>query len=74
MGFRRLALVAVLVLATGATARAAPRPGAGTAPGRKALPAGSLLSWYVWRQDGYRDVLADHPEIWASTTAAACRS
>ena len=39
---------------------------------RRALPAGSLISWYVWRQDSYRDVLADHPDDWTSTTASAC--
>jgi hypothetical protein len=39
---------------------------------RKALPAGSLISWYVWRQEIYNDTLANHPEDWADTTAAAC--
>jgi chitodextrinase len=39
---------------------------------RAALPAGSLISWYVWRQGIYSDTLSAHPEDWASTTAAAC--
>jgi hypothetical protein len=39
---------------------------------RRALPAGSLISWYVWRQGIYSDVLASHPEDWSSTNAAAC--
>ncbi|MEP6892298.1 MAG: fibronectin type III domain-containing protein [Gaiellaceae bacterium] len=39
---------------------------------RKALPVGSLIAWYVWRQGIYSDTLSNHPEDWASTTAAAC--
>ena len=39
---------------------------------RAALPAGSLISWYVWRQGIYGDTLSAHPEDWTSTTAAAC--
>ena len=40
---------------------------------RQALPAGALISWYVWREPGlYTDTLANHPEDWADTTAAAC--
>ena len=39
---------------------------------RAALPAGSLISWYVWRQGIYSDTLSAHPEDWTSTTAAAC--
>jgi hypothetical protein len=39
---------------------------------RNALPEGSLISWYVWRQGIYQDYLANHPEEWSSTTAAAC--
>jgi chitodextrinase len=39
---------------------------------RAALPPGSLLSWYVWRQSLYTDTLSQHPEDWSSTTAAAC--
>jgi chitodextrinase len=39
---------------------------------RKALPAGSLISWYVWRQSIYGDTLANHPEDWPLTTAAGC--
>ena len=39
---------------------------------RNALPAGSLISWYVWRQSIYGDTLANHPEAWPSTTAAGC--
>lgn len=34
---------------------------------RAALPAGSLISWYVWRQSPlYDDYLANHPEQWSS--------
>jgi hypothetical protein len=40
---------------------------------RSALPSGSLISWYVWRQRNYRDYLAAHPRQWRLTTAAACR-
>ena len=39
---------------------------------RSALPAGSLISWYVWRQGIYTDMLANHPEDWPLTTSAAC--
>ncbi len=39
---------------------------------RKALPVGSLISWYVWRQGIYSDTLSNHPEDWASTTLGAC--
>jgi hypothetical protein len=39
---------------------------------RKALPVGSLISWYVWRQGIYSDTLSNHPDDWASTTLAAC--
>lgn len=39
---------------------------------RKALPVGSVISWYVWRQGIYSDTLSNHPEDWASTTLAAC--
>ena len=34
---------------------------------RAAMPADSLLSWYVWRQALYPDFLANHPEQWSST-------
>ena len=34
---------------------------------RAALPAGSLISWYVWRQSIYPDYLANHSEQWAVT-------
>ena len=39
---------------------------------RAALPAGSLISWYVWRQEIYGDYLVRHPEAWSRTTAAVC--
>jgi hypothetical protein len=39
---------------------------------RAALPAGSFLSWYVWRQEIYSDYLANHPEMQPMTTQAAC--
>ena len=39
---------------------------------RAALPPGSLISWYVWRQSIYDDYLANHPELWSSTTHAGC--
>jgi hypothetical protein len=39
---------------------------------RRALPPGSLIAWHVWRQGMYEDYLANHPEHWSSTTAAAC--
>jgi len=39
---------------------------------RAALPGGSLISWYVWRQGIYSDYLANHPELWAMTTQAVC--
>ncbi len=39
---------------------------------RAALPAGSLISWYVWRQEMYPDYLANHPEMWPKTTQAVC--
>ena len=39
---------------------------------RSALPAGSLISWYVWRQETYSDYLANHPELWPMTTEAVC--
>jgi chitodextrinase len=39
---------------------------------RQVLPTGSLISWYVWRQGIYGDMLANHPEDWSSTTATAC--
>jgi hypothetical protein len=39
---------------------------------RWSLPEGSLLSWYVWRQQEYRDYLANHPRQWRLTTADAC--
>jgi hypothetical protein len=39
---------------------------------RRAVPPSALISWYVWRQDIYPDVLADHPEDWQATTAKAC--
>ncbi|MBX4197192.1 hypothetical protein KW801_01390 [Candidatus Saccharibacteria bacterium] len=39
---------------------------------RAALPAGSLISWYVWEQSIYPDYLKKHPEMWSSTTASAC--
>ena len=41
---------------------------------RSRLPTGSLISWYVWRQQIYQDYLANHPEQWPLTTAAACAS
>jgi hypothetical protein len=41
---------------------------------RSALPNGSLISWYVWRQRIYQDYLANHPRQWPLTTAAACGS
>ncbi len=41
---------------------------------RSSLPTGSLISWYVWRQQIYQDYLANHPEQWSLTTAAACAS
>ena len=34
---------------------------------RALLPAGSLLSWYVWQQSIYTDYLANHPEQWSVT-------
>ena len=34
---------------------------------REELPTGSLISWYVWRQDLYPDYLVNHPEQWDST-------
>jgi len=40
---------------------------------RAALPAGSLISWYVWRQEIYSDYLANHPEMQVLTTQAVCR-
>lgn len=39
---------------------------------RAALPANSLISWYVWRQDLYPDYLSNHPELWDLTTPAVC--
>ena len=39
---------------------------------RSALPKGSLVSWYAWRQATYRDYLANHPEQWPLTIRAAC--
>ena len=39
---------------------------------RAALPAGSLISWYVWRQAMYTDYLANHPEMQLMTTQAMC--
>ncbi len=39
---------------------------------RSALPKGSLLSWYAWRQSTYRDYLAKHPEQWQLTMGTAC--
>jgi hypothetical protein len=39
---------------------------------RAALPSGSLISWYVWRQSIYSDYLANHPELWPATTQAGC--
>jgi hypothetical protein len=41
---------------------------------RAELPAGSLISWYVWRQQLYGDYLANHPDQWPLTTASACGS
>jgi len=41
---------------------------------RAALPAGSIVSWYVWRQAGiYDDYLVNHPELWPNTNpGVAC--
>jgi hypothetical protein len=39
---------------------------------RSTLPKGSLISWYAWRQQKYRDYLANHPAQWRLTTGAAC--
>ena len=39
---------------------------------RSALPRGSLVSWYAWRQAEYRDYLANHPEQWQLTIRPAC--
>lgn len=30
------------------------------------------VSWYVWQQDIYDEVLSRHPESWPATTAGAC--
>lgn len=34
---------------------------------RAALPAGALISWYVWEQGIYPDYLSNHPELWPLT-------
>jgi hypothetical protein len=39
---------------------------------RSALPRGSLVSWYPWRQEEYEDYLAHHPEQWRLTKRSAC--
>lgn len=32
------------------------------------------ISWYPWRQRSYDDYLANHPEMWPATTAAAAEA
>nr|MBA3709657.1 hypothetical protein [Planctomycetota bacterium] len=39
----------------------------------RSLPV-DAISWYVWKQDLYDDVLANHPEDWPLTTDAAFRA
>jgi len=38
---------------------------------RAAMPAGAILSWYVW-DNQYSDFLKNHPSQWPLTGAAAC--
>jgi chitodextrinase len=38
---------------------------------RAAMPAGALLSWYVW-DNQYSDFLKNHPSQWPLTEASAC--
>ena len=39
---------------------------------RSRLPEGSHISWYAWRQEKYRDFLANHQDQWPLTVGAAC--